>query len=137
MANERLDLADTMMSAVMKLAEGNPGAITAIMEMVKMSPVVDPQSVFGAFAPLLSLDTHGIYGSRIWMLYSDACHRNAVDALMLLRCVQMGILPERSLQAAIDYRGDGLDLAALREDLSKVLPSFVLDGTKAMTEAQA
>lgn len=129
--HERIDLTDTMMSALMKLAEGNPGALTAIAEMIKTSPIVDPLAAFGSFGPLLSLDSHGIYGSRIWMLYSDVCQRNAVDALMLLRCVQMGILHENRLSHAIDRRGDGIDLSALRIALKEELPSFVLDGNTA------
>jgi hypothetical protein len=124
MNHERIKLSDTGMSALMKIAEGNPGAVRACIEMMQRSPEIDPDSALGSIAPLLSLDTHSIYGSRIWMLYQDACRGNVVHVLVLLRSVQLGITPERTLNAAIDNRGDGLDMDAILADVRERLPRF-------------
>ena len=69
------------MSAVMKLAEGNPGAIRAIAEMVEVTPKADPGNLLGGFGMLLNLDSSGIYGTRVWMLYKDVCGEDPAKAV--------------------------------------------------------
>lgn len=98
----RIELTDSLMDVMVKMAEGNPGAITALCELGTASPKVDPQSAFASMGPVgvaLSFDTHGIYGSSIYIVWSDKCGRDARKTLMLLRAVQLGILPESKLQA--------------------------------------
>lgn len=82
----------------MKMVDGNPGAISALTDLLENTEDVDPQCAFGKLGPLLSLDTHGIYGSDIYVLWSDKCDRDARKTLMLLRSVQLGFLPEFKLQ---------------------------------------
>lgn len=94
----RISLADTAFSAIVKMADGNPGAITAISEIMKHGATIDPQSVLPDFMPILSLDTHGIYGSDIYVLYSDKCGRDVRKLLVLLRAVQLGIMQEQRLR---------------------------------------
>jgi hypothetical protein len=93
----RIEMTDTTMDAMIKMAEGNPGAITAIMKLMESAETVDPQSALGGVGALLSLDTHGIYGSNIWILYKDVCGMDVRKVLMLLRAVQLGYLPESRL----------------------------------------
>lgn len=95
----KLDFNDTFQSAVSKLSDGNPGAIGAMMDIAIKTPEIDPQCAFGEFGPLLSLDTHEIYGSDIYILYNDKCDRNARNVHVLLRAVQLGIMEESQLQA--------------------------------------
>ena len=124
MNNEtRIEITDTIFTAISKLSEGNPGSITAMAEMMKVVPETDPQNALGVFGFLLSLDSFGIYGSDIWVLFKDICGTNPRHALACLRCVQMGLLPEAELKRAI--RGEKkLDLEDLILKLSKGLPSF-------------
>jgi hypothetical protein len=98
MTTSRLTLSDNFMTAMIKMADGNPGAINALMDLSLASPTVDPESAMGAIAPLLSLDTHQIYGSAIWILYKDVCKQDARTMLMLLRAVQLGLFSEGALQ---------------------------------------
>jgi hypothetical protein len=98
MTTSRINLSDTFMTAMIKMADGNPGAINALMDLSLASPTVDPESAMGPYAPLLSLDTHQIYGSAIWILYKDVCKQNARTMLMLLRAVQLGLFSEGALQ---------------------------------------
>lgn len=123
----RIEFTDTMMDAIMKLVEGNPGAISVVTQMVQRNSNIDPDDAFSELGPLLALDSHAIYGSRIWMLYKDVCKHNLNHTLGLLRCVQMGILDEKKLQHAIDNRGDGLDLPSLFEQLHEKLPNFKIE----------
>lgn len=55
---------DSTMDAMVKLSEGNPGAATALAELV--------QQENGELA-LLTLDAERIYGADIWVLYKDMC----------------------------------------------------------------
>lgn len=119
----RIDISDTLFTAISKLSEGNPGSITAMAQMMKEVPDTDPEDAFGVLGFLLSLDSFGIYGSRIWCLFKDVCGCNARHALACLRSVQMGILPESELKRAIDGQSK-LDLEVLIPKLVKELPSF-------------
>jgi hypothetical protein len=98
MTTSRINLSDTLMTAVIKMSDGNPGAVTALMALSTVKPTVDPESAMGPYAPLLSLDTHQIYGSAIWILYKDVCKQSARTMLMLLRAVQLGLFSESALQ---------------------------------------
>lgn len=115
MGNERIELTDSMMDIMTKMTEGNPGAMTALMELATASPKVDPQSAFSNFGlagPALSFDTHGIYGTEIYILWSDKCGRDARKTLMLLRAVQLGFLSESKLQAMAADQTRQVDLTA-------------------------
>lgn len=101
---QRIELSDNFMSAAVKLAEGNPGALTAVMELFSQTPTIDPDAAFGGFAGLFSLDVMGVYGSRIWMFYKDVCRQDMVRMVGLQRAVQLGLLEEGVLLRAIDGR---------------------------------
>ena len=45
--NERIQLNDSVSDVFVKLAEGNPGALTAMMQMFNAVPTVDPDDIFG------------------------------------------------------------------------------------------
>ena len=120
----RIEGTDTPMSALMKLTEGNPGALRVCMEMMELSPKVDPSSFLGPIAPLLSLDTMGIYESRIWMLYKDVCKQDTLAALACLRWVQLGLGSSGALNHAIDNYGDGIEVSKVVADVMMRLPDF-------------
>ena len=115
--HERIQLHMTGLEIVTCMAEGNPGALTALLEIMgKGSSEIDPQGLMGGMGAILMLDTLGIHGSRIWMLFSDVCGRNVVKMIAVLRAEQLGQLAgvtEAALNHAIENRGDGLDLDAV------------------------
>lgn len=117
-SNTRIELTDTMMSALVKMAEGNPGAIAALSDTCQKAAAIDPQSSFGMLSPILSLDTHGIYGSSIYVLWNDVCGRDARKLLMLLRAVQLGFLAESRLITAAADQSRGKHFTA--EELAKL-----------------
>lgn len=99
--NARIDLFDTPKDMLVKMCDGNPGALNAMMDAMQAAPDIDPQSAFGSISPILSLDTFGVYGSRIWILYAYVCRRNAVLFLAALRAVQLGLRDENWLNESI------------------------------------
>lgn len=102
----KITLEDDTKTVIMKMAEGNPGAITALCEMPKHGDIIDPESFSGSFAPILSLDTLGIYGSSIYIIWNDQCNRNIRETLMLLRAYQLGFTSGEKIQEiAADQMG--------------------------------
>lgn len=125
---ERITLKDTLITATLKIADGNPGAMQALADLMANTEAIDPQSALGKLGPLLSLDTHGIYGTDIYILYNDKCDRDARKMLMLLRAVQLGFLGERKLK---ELAGDQIREVNLTSDEWESLDSKVceeLDG---------
>lgn len=125
-SKQRIELTDSFMSAAVKLSEGNPGALTAVMELFRQTPAIDPDAAFGGFAGLFSLDVMGVYGSRIWMFYKDVCHQDMVRMVGLQRAVQLGLLREEVLLNAIDGRPPMSieDADALVARVQERLPAF-------------
>jgi hypothetical protein len=126
MANERIKGTDTMQDIIVNMSDGNPGAVTVMIQMIKTAPTIDPQSAPGPLGPLLVLDTLNIWGARIWMLYKDVCKEDISKAIGILRAWQLGIISDSVLNHAIDSDGDGLDVDASLKKVCERLPDFKL-----------
>jgi hypothetical protein len=126
MAASRIQLNDTEVSAIAKMSEGNPCALTVLCMIVEDGAEIDPDGFMGGFGAVLSLDTHRIYGSRIWMLYKDVCGEDLRVTLAILRAVQLGFLSEVDLRSAIEGSGMDhvLDVPALVAKVEERLPNF-------------
>ena len=119
----RIKLADTGMDVVMKLSEGNPGALSVCMQVLEKGSKIDLDSA-SPIITLLTFDDLGIYGSRIWMLYKDVCHEDLTNMLGVLRGHQLGYVTEWQLNHAIDHRGNGLDVESVLSQVKEFLPNF-------------
>ena len=115
------------MDVFVALADGNPGAIKAMLDIFENAEKVDPDAMLGGLGAVLSLDTHQIYGPRIWMLYKDVCDGDVVKVLALLRGVQLGLMPVSTLNTAIDNRGQGVDVSDVLARVRQRLPAFAPD----------
>lgn len=124
MRKARIQLEDSILEIMTKMSEGNPGALTVCMRMYKEGAAIDPQSFCGGVGAIMALDTHGIYGHRIWMLYKDVCRENLESTLAVLRACQLGQLRESDMLHAIDNRGQGIDVAALVAGVKAELAEF-------------
>jgi hypothetical protein len=88
----RIKLNDRFLDVMVKMAEGNPGAATALMEITANAEAIDPESALKWLGPLVTLDSYGLYGSEIYIIWNDICQRNTRNFIMLLRAVQLGII---------------------------------------------
>jgi len=122
--NTRITLEDNAMSAVMKLAEGNPGAATVCVRLIKEAGDIDTDSFIGGLGTLLSLDTENVYGPEIWMLYKDVCKESLWKTVAVLRSCQLGFLSNTALHHAINNRGDGINLDELVKQVTDTLSGF-------------
>jgi hypothetical protein len=118
-------LEDTGMTMMMKVTEGNLGALKVLggimMEGKRIDPYTDPILI------ILNIDSMGLYGHRIWMLYRYVCKQNLSKTIAVLRAWQLGLCPEAVINHAIDNRGSGLDLEELCGKVKAELPNFVID----------
>lgn len=121
------DLSATPMQILVEFAEGNPGAITAMLALMKAAPEIDPDSAFGPMSPLFSLDNLDCYGSRIWMLYKDVCGQDVHKVLGLMRANQLGFVSEKTINAAISGDRAALDIPDLLAKVKERLPAFAIE----------
>lgn len=122
----RLTFNDTMQDALVKISEGNPGALTVCVEMLTRGAEIDPQAIGGGLISMLMLDELEIYGSRIWMLYKDVCGENLSKVFVMMRSHQLGFINKNQLIHAIDNYGDGIDLDDLCNKVTERLEEFRL-----------
>ena len=120
----RINLNDNTQSAIMKIVEGNPGALSVCTQALEKGPSVDPDSAFGGLGVLLDFDTLGLYGSKIWMLYKDVCGESIEKMMGVLRGRQLGLISSAQVLHAVESYGDGIDVDALVRQVQERLPDF-------------
>lgn len=99
--NTRIQLEDTTVGAIVKVAEGNPGAVTVLARLIREGGNIDPDDFMGGVGSVLALDSHAIYGSDIWVLYKDVCNENLTTMCGVLRSIQLGFTPESIVKSWI------------------------------------
>ena len=125
---ERIKLTDSTMEVVMKMSEGNPGAMNVIMQLLMEPNTIDPDNVLGGLGVILTLDSIGIYGTDIYVLHSDLCGRSLPKMLAVLRATQLGLFSRDILKDAChrqDYSGRKLvPVDELYLKVKEELPNF-------------
>jgi hypothetical protein len=131
MINSKIQLEDSIQDIIVKMSDGNPGAVTTLIEVIKNGEKIDPQSAFAGVGSILLLDSFGIYGSSIYILYNDKCNKNIRKFIMLLRAVQLGFLrvdrlkklaedQTRQINLSDEEWGDiGIKVCEILEDFAK------------------
>lgn len=97
----KIKLNMSIVDAITELSEGNPGAINVMVRLLREAEAIDPDSVFGASGPLMNMDSFGVYGSKIWVLFKDVCGSNLRTLILLLRSVQLGFIDRSQLKEHI------------------------------------
>lgn len=120
----RIELTDTVTDMMVKMSDGNPGAITAMMMMLQEAEAIDPQAILGGVGAVMQLDTYEIYGSDIYVLYNDKCGRDLRRMIMLMRATQLGKFPHSRLK---EMAADQMYKVNLSEEEWKELDDYVCD----------
>ena len=127
MSKVRIQGSDSIMNAIIKMSDGNPGAMSVCMRLLNEGHKIDPDDFMGGFGNVLSLDTHNIYGERIWMLYKDVCGEDLTTMIGLLRGVQLGFMPVHELKQSVEGTYGSMDDQRISGILAQVrerLPAF-------------
>ncbi len=127
MANERITADMTVQQMIIAMCDGNPGAMNVLISIMKQGGQVDPDDAFQGLGTIMTMDTLGIYGHRIWGLYKDVCGQDLAKTIAMTRAHQLGQLAgvtKEKLLHAIDNRGAGLDVDAAVAAVKERLPNF-------------
>lgn len=126
MSHERIKGSDSGFDAIVKLSEGNPGAVGALMEI--LNSTVDKDSAMGGLGSILLLDSYGIYGTDIYVLFSDICNKEVAKTIAVLRACQLGMFDVKILKDACsrqDYSGrEMIPVEELYTKVKERLPNF-------------
>lgn len=99
----KLELKDNLNDIIIKLSEGNPGAITVLFEIMKCKDN-DPIEYLGIF---LTIDTMELYGSHLYMLWNDCCDRNIKQTLDVIEAYRKRKITNNDINERIKNVGYG------------------------------
>ena len=127
MEQKRIKLQDTTMDIVVKMSDGNPGAMNVLVSLLDPENTsIDPDNIMGALGPILHLDSFGIYGTDIYVLYSDICNQNIAKFIAVIRSAPIGLFSRDILKDAChrqDYSGRNMvPVDELYKKLKELLP---------------
>ena len=88
----KLTLTDNTIDVISKMWEGNPGCLMALMQLTKEHNTIDPEAMMGALGLMFYFDDMNLYGSDIYVLFSDKCGGDVRRFVMMMRAVQLGLL---------------------------------------------
>jgi hypothetical protein len=122
----KICLNDTTESILVKMSEGNPGALNVLVSVLENGSKIDPQDAFQGLGCILTLDNNGVYGSKIWMLFKDVCKCNISHTIAMVRAVQLGFLSGSKLNEALskDYATGIFDVPSYVEKVKGRLSGF-------------
>lgn len=89
----RIQLTDTITESLAKMADGNPGAVTVLLQLMPMENGV---------MKVIHLDSIKIYGSDIWVLYKNCCGEDINKLVHVLNENRMGELETQTIKHHID-----------------------------------
>lgn len=92
----RIQLTDTMTDALLKLADGNPGALTVLTKLYWKEKE--------AWIHLLKLDDYGFYGPKIWLIYKDFLKGDIAKFFDLLKNNKLHEVIKAELRTNKDFR---------------------------------
>jgi hypothetical protein len=109
----RVELTDSVQDVLIKMSEGNSGALSAMIDILNKHESIDPQAAMGGLGAIMILDTWQIYGPDIYVLWNDKCKRDTRKMLLLMRATQLGEFPESRLR---ELAADQMRKVNLTED---------------------
>jgi hypothetical protein len=106
----KLQLTDTILDIMVKMSEGNIGALTCLMEMERKQ---DWYANVDSIIMILQLDTLELYGSNLYMLWDNCCDRDLNKMELVLRNWQMGHLTKEEIHKNLNS-GRGIPFTNLK-----------------------
>jgi len=116
----RIKLGDNGLDVIVKMSDGNIGAIQALKAIILEFAETDLQGASMGLGPILTLDTYQIYGTDIHVLYNDKCQKDVRKLFVLLAACHFGIMPESKLQSLAGDRMNEIKLADVEFSVLKV-----------------
>lgn len=87
--NTRITADMSFQDMLITMSEGNPGALTCMMQMLNSDPM--------ALMDILLFDSMGIYGSKIYMVWNDCCGRDMAKFKETIQAFREGKFSEEEI----------------------------------------
>jgi hypothetical protein len=100
----KLLLTDSTDDMITKMADGNPGAVSAVFQLITEAGSIDPQDFMGV-GMVLHLDHLQLYGGDIYVIWNDVCDRDARKFRLLLRASQLGLVDHGTMTDLTEGHG--------------------------------
>lgn len=99
----KLEMTDNLGDVIIKLSEGNPGAMTTLFEIMNHFDN-DEMEFLGTF---LVIDSMALYGSQLYMLWSDCCNRDIEKTVKVINLYCNGVITDKDIEERIKNVGYG------------------------------
>lgn len=86
----RLELSDSGKDVILKMSDGNPGAITFMIQLLSSGHPTDMMII-------VTLDALGIYGSKAYMVWNDICDKNLETVRLMMMNLSFGKITKEHL----------------------------------------
>lgn len=96
----KLSPTDTLQDVMVKLCEGNPGALDCLMRMYQNQNWKVPN--MNGFTYIMMFDQMGLYGSRLYQLWNDCCDRDLDQIETVLYNILIGTLSSHDVLSNIN-----------------------------------
>lgn len=93
---------DDLMKIVTGFSEGNPGAMSAMLELYKVSANRSPL-LFGTF--ILMLEQLRLYGAGIYMLWNDCLDRSLAGLAQLITAWRNDVIGNEVILQHVNLKG--------------------------------
>lgn len=121
--HERIELNDSWPDILVKMCEGNPGALSVLARLLTECEKVELGSPLGPLQVFLAIDSAAIYGSNIWLLWKDVCGEDMPRFIAAVRALDFGIITAARVHLEMANRGT-LDHDTILAELRKRVPKF-------------
>ena len=125
----KIELTDNFETIMYKMSEGNPGALTCMIQTLKDSKTIDPNNMLEGMSVILAADELKIYGSHLYVLWNDLCDRDSKLFIALFKGYQLGFISGELLQIASQdetrQSKNLINIIDLHEQVCNKLPNFM------------
>lgn len=134
----KLEATDTQAQMMDKIADMIPGAAMVLTHLVANERRWDPTAEGELL--LHALAQHGIYGSRLWVLYQKTCAKNLLHLFALIRAMNLNLVDHDTVMLhcirPVPVVSDPLriDCAQVLKAVQRDVPGF---GKEGVFEAEA
>ena len=109
MNDVKISLQDDIRTITVKLAGGNPGALEALWSFFPViTDIFKEHQGEALFQIFMFLDTYRIYGTDIYVFWSDICEKDTFKTIAVIEACKIGLFDARILADAChrqDYSG--------------------------------
>ena len=96
----RLRLEDSVQETIVAYAGGNPGALTFLIELIKIK-----DNDF--FVDFMTIDKMELYEDKLYMLWNDCCNRDMQKVISIFRLYRKGKIKQTDIEERIKNIGYG------------------------------